>query len=607
MRSSLHAASAALALLAGACASGTDGGADADADAGPEVTFSNEIVRLFQDHCQACHRPGGIAPFALMTYEDAEPMAPLIKSAVVSRRMPHGMPVRLGTGCSEPDTFHGPRRLTQHEIDLVVSWVDAGAPEGDPADLPPPRAFPSGEWTGGDPDFEFTNAVDGFTVPGGLQRDVFRRFVTPTDFGRDRFITGFEALPDAAAGSGLGHIVHHVTLFIAPHQQPALAREAAFAASNPEVPGPGFEGDFGFPAHLVGMWFPGSAPLTLPGGLGMRVPRGAALIIEVHYAPSQSSVTDRTRVGLHLADDVENELMVGLVKDEDFVVPAGDPAFEVAASRTFDAPVTLYSVTPHMHQLGTDFRVVIEPAGDDATCLADVEWDFEHQGTYWLKQPMVLPAGSRIHTTCRYDNTASNPHQFNDPPIDVVWGASAHLEMCQLTVGLLQEAAPTPAGDPQLAEIFYDAEGADDTAEWVKLHNPGPAPIDLSGYALGWGGTDYAYGTLQLSGTLAAGACVVVGAQPDGAAGLAADFAPDLQNSGPTADGVALFAGDAAAIDATTVPIDVVLYGESNDSGLLDESGAPGEVDVADAPPGSSLRRQGDGWVVGAPQPAACP
>src|SRR5215510_9071201 len=76
-----------------------------------DVTFSNQIVRLMQNHCQRCHHPDGAAPFSLMTYEEAYPYARAIRSAVQSRRMPHGVfAARLESGCGDVDTFEGPRR-----------------------------------------------------------------------------------------------------------------------------------------------------------------------------------------------------------------------------------------------------------------------------------------------------------------------------------------------------------------------------------------------------------------------------------------------------------------------------------------------------------------
>jgi hypothetical protein len=221
-----------------------------------------------------------------------------------------------------------------------------------------------GPQSGGNPDFESPNAPDGFVLPANVGRDVFRRFVVAPNFDGDQFITGFEALPDTpAGGEGLSHVVHHVTLFVNPGAE-AFAQEEEFAASDPEVEGPGFEGDFdGYPALLVGMWFPGSAPLRLADGLGVRVPQGAALVFEVHYSSTDAELVDRTRIGLQLATEVERELEVGLVRNIDFVVPADDPAYQVEGERSLEAPLTLYSITPHQHQLGTDFIVLIDEPG----------------------------------------------------------------------------------------------------------------------------------------------------------------------------------------------------------------------------------------------------
>src|SRR5688500_2884133 len=98
-------------------------------------TFSKEVVRIFQQHCQSCHREGDIAPFPLLTNADAKPRAALIKFMTQSRQMPPWKPT---DGCGD---FADTRRLTDLEIDTIAKWANAGAPEGNPADLPPPREF----------------------------------------------------------------------------------------------------------------------------------------------------------------------------------------------------------------------------------------------------------------------------------------------------------------------------------------------------------------------------------------------------------------------------------------------------------------------------------
>jgi hypothetical protein len=166
-----------------------------------------------------------------------------------------------------------------------------------------------------------------------------------------------------------------------------------------------------------------------------------------------------------------------------------------------------------------------------------------------------------------------------------------------------------------LSEVFYDATGSDDGREWIELVNESDVPIELGGFSLGWGGSNYLSGTQALAGVIAPGDVFVVGGPLSEAANanpvfdLAVDLEADLQNGGATADGVALFDVPVEELLAETVPLDAVLYGESNDSGLLGPLGVPAAVDVADAPGGSSVERGADGiWrVKELPTPGAHP
>ncbi|MBC8067667.1 MAG: lamin tail domain-containing protein, partial [Deltaproteobacteria bacterium] len=165
----------------------------------------------------------------------------------------------------------------------------------------------------------------------------------------------------------------------------------------------------------------------------------------------------------------------------------------------------------------------------------------------------------------------------------------------------LVEVVDAPISDDVIiVEAFYDPAGGDDTLEWVKLYNGTGVAIDLGGYTLGWGGADYTYGLLALSGTIEAGECFLVGG-PLGAPNTgfpgpasfdqAVNLEPDLQNSGADADGIALFDVVPGLVAPATVPIDALIYGGANDNGLLDESGAAGVVDVGDAASDNSLRQ----------------
>jgi len=187
-------------------------------------TFSNEIVRIFQDRCQSCHHPGDIAPFSLMTYADAAAHALDIKLMTKTHQMPPWKPV---DGCGE---LLEPRVLTQSEIDLIGKWVENGAPEGNRADLPAPRVFDS-NWTLGQPDAVFANPEPFTPAPEG---DIYRCFTIPTHLAGDKYVAAVDVHP------GDRNTVHHVIAFI--------DSTGESQKLDDDDPGPGYTcfGDAGF-------------------------------------------------------------------------------------------------------------------------------------------------------------------------------------------------------------------------------------------------------------------------------------------------------------------------------------------------------------------------
>jgi hypothetical protein len=179
-----------------------------------------------------------------------------------------------------------------------------------------------------------------------------------------------------------------------------------------------------------------------------------------------------------------------------------------------------------------------------------------------------------------------------------------------LVLSLLVVPALASGADVVITEVFYDHSGGDDGFEWVELYNSTPFDVDLSGYSLGWGGTDYTYGTAQLSGMIPACDVWVVGGPTSDAENgnpffdLVINFDDDIQNGGTASDGVALFDVEAALITPATVPVDVVIYDEPNANNLMDETGAPGLPEVGDAPSGSTIERidWADSWQIN-PEP----
>jgi hypothetical protein len=214
----------------------------------------------------------------------------------------------------------------------------------------------------------------------------------------------------------------------------------------------------------------------------------------------------------------------------------------------------------------------------------------------------VIYGGSNNNGLIDASGSAPAPHVGDAP-------SGSSIERSAVSGAWQVQSAPTPNASPLqgnggggvgqviLSEVFYDASGSDSGYEWVELFNAGTAAVDLAGYSLGCGGTSYTYSQLQLSGVIAPGQTFVVGGPTASSLNgnpsfdQTVDFSPDIQNSGSTADGVALFDLPASQVAANTVPIDAVIYGGSNNNGLIDASGSAPAPQVGDVPSGSSIER----------------
>ena len=381
--------------------------------AAPHVTFNNQVVRILQQNCQSCHRPGAIAPFPLLRYEDAREHAREIKTQTQSRLMPPWKPV---PGFGE---FQDDHRLSQRDIDLLARWVESGAPEGDPFDLPAPLQF-SDDWTLGVPDL----VVD-MPAPFNIHAegdDIYRCFSIPLGLLLTRHITGFEVQP------GNRSVVHHMVLFGDP-----LGQSARIPAASDGQPGYSCFGGPGINTSLVlGAWAPGNQPQRLPAGVGIRVPPGARAVMQVHYHPTGTSQTDRTRVGfLFNREPIQRDLQLLVPINENFVIPAGAARHTVTATETVPVNSRFIAILPHMHLLGREIKVeAVLPDGSRRPLIYIDDWDFEWQNTYYFKEQIPLPRGTRIELTSIYDNSADNPRNPSNPPRAVRFGEQTTDEMC---------------------------------------------------------------------------------------------------------------------------------------------------------------------------------
>ncbi|HVG20201.1 MAG TPA: cytochrome c, partial [Blastocatellia bacterium] len=161
-----------------------------------EVTFNKDVAPILFKNCAECHRPNDIAPMSLITYKEARPWARSIKEKVVTREMP---PWSADPHYGE---FSNDKRLSQKDIDTIVAWVDGGAKEGNPKDLPAMPEVAKGGWTIGKPDVVLQMAEE-YTVDPNAP-DNYVNFFIPTNFKEDGWVQAAEIMP------GNRKVVHHV-------------------------------------------------------------------------------------------------------------------------------------------------------------------------------------------------------------------------------------------------------------------------------------------------------------------------------------------------------------------------------------------------------------
>lgn len=402
-----------------------------------KVTFHRDVLPILQNHCQSCHRPGAVGPFSLMTYRQASNWATDIKDFTQTRRMPPWKP-------AEGLAFHNERRLSERDIATLAAWVDADAPEGNPKDAPPPVKFTEG-WQLGEPDLVLTPSED--TIVGASGRDHFRCFVLPTNLPEDRYVAAIEVKP------GNPRIVHHALLFVdATCQGRRLEKqEKDRVQKDDEIDrGPGYSVAMGvgfIPQGGLGGWAPGQLARRLPEGTGYYLPRGADVVMQLHYHRNGRVERDRTAIGLYFAKKpvskrfhggvIPGRLLLGIPPDvANFKVTGSLPS----PGMHFPNDFTLHSIMPHMHMLGKEIKVVMRPPeGDPVTLIHIKDWDYNWQETYFLKEPLLVKAGTRFEVEAIYDNSSKNPNNPFNPPRRVFFGEQTTNEMCFVFLGVTSD------------------------------------------------------------------------------------------------------------------------------------------------------------------------
>jgi len=402
-------------------------GAAAAPSSGPVPTFNQDIAPILYAHCSTCHRPGEVAPFPLLTYQDAAKRAALIAGAVSARFMP---PWKAEPGYGD---FAGSRRLSDAQVALIEEWSKGGAPEGDPKLKPTPPSFVNG-WQGGEPDQVLTVPMKYSLAADGP--DQYRCFVLRTGLDHDVYVDGVEFRP------GNRQVVHHALLFL---DSSGRARE--LAAASPDGSYSCFGGP-GVPASgTLGGWAPGFTPPPRSPAVSVPLKQGTDIVVQIHYHPSGKPETDQSSLGLSFSGPPSLGRTSVMLFDHHLDIAPGDSHYVAKASMILPRDVQLAGLTPHAHYLCKDMKVTATlPDGSTQPLIWIKDWDFNWQNAYRYKKPLELPKGTRIDMVYTYDNSENNPRNPAHPPVRIHWGEQTQDEMALVFLSVI---LPTRADIPE--------------------------------------------------------------------------------------------------------------------------------------------------------------
>lgn len=421
------------------------------------VTFHREIEPILQRHCQRCHHPGDVAPFSLMTFEDAVNWADDIKDYVSSRRMPP-WPITGGVPMKNDNS------LNPKEIATISKWVDEGCPKGELKDAPKPIVFKSGEaWDDANPPDLVLKLPDAFHL-AARGEDHYRTVVFPLANKEEKYVRKTQFIP------GNKKIVHHSLAFydgtgMVLDAQNRLGKPKPFGTGDEDY-GPGYESGMGLgfipnpgafprnnnnPGGLLNAWVPGADTLENPSGARSLVPPESSILLQIHYHRSgKPEVDEGSRLAVWFDKEKPKKYVIPYIADTNFrIIPKGVENYRSTGSKVIPSDCQLWLVGVHMHQLGKEFRAWHQPkdSTDRKLILELKNWDFNWQSRYFLKDNITLQKGSIIHVEAIFDNSARNPNNPFSPPRTVFLGENTTDEMAFLTMSTIREARPEPGND----------------------------------------------------------------------------------------------------------------------------------------------------------------
>ncbi len=362
------------------------------------ISYVNDVAPMLVAQCASCHTQGGIAPFAMNSYDMVKGFAPMIREAVRTDRMPPFFADRH-TG-----TWKHDGNLSPDQIKTLIHWIEAGAPRGEGEDPLPTAVKPAPEWPLGKPDLVLN--VPSFDVPEtgvvDYQYPAVKNPLTET-----KWLRAATVLPSARTN------VHHVL--------------SGWMEKMPKDGAPASQANW---RGSMGSYTPGQEAQILPDNSGVELPPGGAIGFQMHYTTSGKADTDKTKIGLYFHEKPPTFIKrSSVIIDATIELKPQTANLREVAYMTFPKEATLYTVYPHAHYRGVQASLEAHyPDGTKELILDLPKYDFNWQRDYDLAEPKIIPPGTRMVARFTYDNSTRN-HANPDPNKTVTWGDQTFEEM----------------------------------------------------------------------------------------------------------------------------------------------------------------------------------
>ena len=362
-----------------------------------KISYHDTIAPILLDNCAECHSDGGIAPWAMNSYDMIKGFSPMIREVIRTDTMP---PWNVDPHVGE---WLNDKSLSADEIKTLVHWIEAGSPRGDgPDPLAVPRPAIE-EWPLGEPDLIVE--IPAYDVPASGVVDWIRPAIANP-------LTEGKWLRASTVKPGSRQAVHHVLSGIlkdAPTD--GTADESLWGAS-------------------IGGYAVGSESYEARENVGTYIPPGGGFGFQMHYTPFGKEVTDVTRVGLYFYDEVPEKILRNIaIADPSIEIPPEVAGYQEVAYIEFPRDAELFYAFPHAHYRGQSSTLtIIYPDGKEELLLSMPKYDFNWQRSYEFVEPVQIPAGSKIVSRYAYDNSARNPAN-PDPSLVITWGDQSWEEM----------------------------------------------------------------------------------------------------------------------------------------------------------------------------------